>query len=202
MRNLFITICVLLFSLLFYGNIYFWTDENGVKHFSNVTATLNKTLEELKETQPVVQKHPFKVLKIYDGDTIKVSGLDLTFKVRLVGIDSPEIGFNGQPGQPFAQKARHHLIDLLEEQMVAVKSYGTGGYNRQLAEVFVGDKNINLEMIKAGLAQVYRGKRPKGLDSKRYFTEELKAKRINKGMWNQGDAYKSPWQWRKEHPRK
>jgi len=202
MRNFFVTICVLLCSLLFYGNIYFWTDENGVKHFSNVTATLNKTLEELKETQPVFQKHPFKVLKIYDGDTIKVSGLDLTFKVRLVGIDSPEIGFNGQPSQPFAKMARRHLIDLLDEQMVAVKSYGTGGYNRQLAEVFVGDKNINLEMIKAGLAQVYRGKRPQELDSKRYFAEESKARRVKKRMWDQGKSYKSPWQWRKEHPRK
>lgn len=201
MRNVFILSGVLLLSLFLYGNIYFWTDDNGVKHFTNIAPPLNEILEELSESKPVFQHHPFNVLKIYDGDTIKVAGHDLTFKIRLVGIDSPEIGFNGRESQPFSKKARRYLTRLLDGKKVAIQGYGTGGYNRQLAEVFVGDKNINLEMIKAGLAEVYRGKRPQTLDTKRYFEEELNAKRAKKGMWRLGEQYKSPRQWRKEHPR-
>jgi len=204
-------ICFLLFfSFFLFGNIYFWTDENGIKHFSNVAPPLNETVEELTESHVVFKKlssknnkkQIFKVLKVYDGDTIKVAGLDLVFKIRLVGIDSPEIGFKGQKSQPFSQKAKHHLVSLVDNRKIAIKSYGTGPYNRQLAEVFVNEKNINIEMIKAGLAEVYAGRRPKNIDSQLYLKEELKSQRSGKGMWTQGSSYKSPRQWRKEHPRK
>ena len=90
----------------------------------------------------------------------------------------------------------------MDNKKVAIKSYGTGAYNRQLAEVFINGKNINIEMIRAGLAEVYTGRRPKNLDSQIYLKEELKARRAKKGMWIQGRFYKSPRQWRKEHPRK
>lgn len=141
-------------------------------------------------------------MKIFDGDTIKAAGLDLIFTIRLVGIDSPEIGFNGQKTQAFAQKSKEYLINLLNNKMIMLKSYGTGGYNRQLAEVFIDDKNINIEMIRAGLAEVYKGRRPKNFDPQIYIQEESRARQAGKGMWIQGIFYKSPRQWRKEHPRK
>ena len=200
MRNILIGSGVLFLSFFLYGNIYFWTDDKGIKHFTNIAPPLNGVPVEIIESKAGFKNHPFKVIKVYDGDTIKVAGLDLTFKIRLVGIDSPEIGFNGRQSQPFSKKARRYLIQLLDGKKVAIKGYGTGGYNRQLAEVFVGDKNINLEMIKAGLAEVYRGKRPQTLDSKPYFKEETRAKRSKKGMWRLGKHYKSPRQWRREHP--
>ncbi|MCP3872375.1 MAG: DUF4124 domain-containing protein [Desulfobacteraceae bacterium] len=206
--NIYVLI-ILFFSSFFYGNIYFWIDENGTKHYTNTTPPLNGTVEELEESNKVFQKitskknqkQPFKVLKVFDGDTIQVKGIDLVFKIRLVGIDSPEIGYKGQKSQPFSQKARQYLKGLVDDKKVTLKSYGTGGYNRQLAEVFVGNKNINLEMIKSGLAEVYKGKLSKKLAAQIYFQEELKAKHAGLGMWIQEKSYKSPKQWRKEHPR-
>jgi micrococcal nuclease len=199
---------ILFLSFFLYGNIYFWTDENGTKHFSNIAPALNETFEESKESHAVLKKiksnkkQRYKVLKVYDGDTIQVSGLDLTFKIRLVGIDSPEIGYKGQKSQPFSQKAKKYLTSLLNHKKIAIKSYGTGGYNRQLVEIFLDDQNINLKMLQVGLAQVYAGKHPKNFDSKVYKKAEQKAKQAKKGMWVQGFSYKSPGQWRKEHPRK
>lgn len=193
---------ILFLSLFLYGNIYFWTDENGIKHFTNITPPLNETIEEFKESNTVFKNQLFRVLKVFDGDTIKVTGFDLTFKIRLVGIDSPELGFKGQKSQPFSQKAKHYLENLLDNRKIAIQSYGTGAYNRQLAEVFVNNKNINIEMIRAGLAEVYKGRRPKNLDSQIYLEEETSARRAKKGMWIQDSSYKSPRQWRKEHPRK
>ncbi len=202
--------CLLFLSLFLYGNIYFWTDENGTRHFSNITAPLDETVEELAESRVVLQKltagknnhQVFQVLKVYDGDTIKVTGLDLIFKIRLVGIDSPEMGFKDQKSQPFSQKAKQYLAGLVDNKKITLKSYGTGGYNRQLAEVFIGNKNVNIAMVRAGLAEVYKGRRPKNFDSQAYITEESKARRSRKGMWIQRGSYKSPRQWRKEHPRK
>ncbi len=199
---------IIFFSFFLYGNIYFWTDENGTKHFSNITPALNETFEESKESRAVSKKirsnkkQKFTVVKVYDGDTIQVNGLDLIFKIRLVGIDSPEIGYKGQKSQPFSKKAKRYLKSLVDNKKITIKSYGTGGYNRQLAEIFFNGKNINLKMVQAGLAQVYTGKRPKLLDSKAYKRAEQKAKQAKKGMWVQGFSYKSPGQWRKEHPRK
>ncbi len=169
---------LIFFSLFFiYGNIYFWTDENGIRHFSNISPPLDQKAEEINEINEVNdvfsklkskknKKQGFKVVKVFDGDTIKAAGFDLLFKIRLAGIDSPETGFKNKKGQPFAQKAKSYLSRLLNNKEVIVKSHGIGGYNRLLAEVFIGDININLEMVKAGLAEVYRGSRPKTLNAK------------------------------------
>ena len=210
MVKLFFRIFLILFlSLFLYGNIYFWIDENGIKHFTNVAPPKNKAVEEQKESQTVFKKlsskknkaRLFKVVKIFDGDTIKVKGLDLVFKIRLVGIDCPETGFKSRKNQRFSQKAKQYLTHLLDRKRVAIKTYGTDAYNRQLAEVFADDKNINIEMIRAGLAEVYTGRRPKNFDSQTYLKEEEGARQAGKGMWIQGSSYKSPRQWRKENPR-
>ncbi len=210
MIKTFIRIFLVFFlSLFIYGNIYFWIDEKGTKHFTNVSPPLSDLVQEEKESRAVYKTllskknkaHLFKVIRIFDGDTIQVKGLDLIFKIRLVGIDCPETGFNGQQDQPFSQKAKQYLIHLLDHHKVTIKTYGTDVYNRQLAEVFADNKNINLEMIKAGLAEVYTGKLPGKLDSQAYLNEEEIARKTKKGMWTQGHSYKSPRQWRKENPR-
>ena len=33
----------------------------------------------------------FKVTRVYDGDTFRAAGYDIEIKVRLVGIDTPEM---------------------------------------------------------------------------------------------------------------
>ena len=51
------------------------------------------------------------VTYVYDGDTVKLSdGRSL----RIVGIDTPEIGRNDRPSQPYAEAARRMLRELLE----------------------------------------------------------------------------------------
>ncbi|WP_457552106.1 thermonuclease family protein [Desulfobacula sp.] len=201
---------ILLLSLFLLGNIYFWTDKSGTKHFTNVSPPVNESVEEQKESRTVYKKlsskksknQLFKVVKVFDGDTIKVKGLDLIFKIRLVGIDSPEIGFKGRKDQPFCREAKQYLSLLLDHKKVAIKSYGVDAYNRQLAEVFADGKNINLEIVTAGLAEVYKGRWPKNLSSQIYLKKEAMARQDGKGMWAQGNFYKSPRQWRKENPRK
>ncbi len=209
MLKRFLLILTILFSsTVLLGNIYFWVDEDGIRHYSNTSLPQDRNVQELKESQDILKKlsseknksQTFEVLKIYDGDTILVKGLGLTFKIRLVGIDSPETGYKKRPDQPFSKEAKKYLIRLLKNKKIQLESYGTGGYNRQLAEVFLGTENINIKMIQAGLAEVYRGRRPKSLDSDLYFREERKAKNARKGMWTQGSSYKSPKLWRKEHP--
>lgn len=192
------------------GNIYFWTDSKGVRHYSNVSAPANVNVQELEEANAVYQKlnqtspqsQTFKVLKVYDGDSLQVEGLGLVFKIRLAGIDAPEIGYKGQPSQPYSQKSKQYLEQWVGQKVIRLKSHGIGGYNRQLAEVFINGTNVNLEMIKAGLAEVYQGRKPRSLDSETYLAEETKARTAGRGAWSLKAGYQSPRAWRKAHPRK
>jgi len=140
----------------------------------------------------------FKVTRVTDGDTIKVSGNGSATTIRLVGIDAPETSKKKhEPGQPFSQKSTKHLASLVLNKSVVVKSYGTGRYGRTLGVVFVNGMNVNLEMVNAGMAEVYRGRPAHGLDMKPYRQTEAVAKKAGIGIWSLGDKYVSPRDWRK-----
>ena len=63
--------------------------------------------------------------------------------------------------------------------------------------VFVNGTNANLEMVKAGLAEVYRGKQPRYFNAKIYHDAEEEAKKAKRNMWSLGDKYISPREWRR-----
>ena len=140
----------------------------------------------------------FKVTRVVDGDTIKISRDGTTITVRLVGIDAPETSKKkNEPGQPFSRKSTKHLASLVLNKYVTVKSYGTDRYGRTLGVVFVDGVNVSLEMVKVGLAEVYRGKPASGLDMDPYWEAEAAAKKTRTGIWSLGDKYVSPKEWRK-----
>jgi micrococcal nuclease len=198
-------ICLGLFVLLpgicIAGSIYSWIDTQGIKHFSNISPPRKAAVQRLlEENFKGVKGHQFEVVKIFDGDTIQVKGFGLKFTIRLVGIDTPELGRSGQKNQPYGILAKQELTRLLLGKTISLTQYGVGGYNRVLAEIFVGETNLNLEMVRVGLAEVYRGKRPRGLNKDLYIQAEKSAKYALRGMWAQKDRYKSPGLWRKDHP--
>jgi endonuclease YncB( thermonuclease family) len=141
----------------------------------------------------------FKVQKIYDGDSFEATGHNITIKVRLAGIDAPETAYKRKrkPGQPYSEKAKKYLADMIQNKTVNIKGYGTGAYNRQIAEVFVGGKNVGLAMVKAGFAEVYRGRFPKKFAPALYREAEMNARESRQGMWALGSRYVSPKKWRK-----
>jgi len=75
----------------------------------------------------------FKVTRVTDGDTIKVTNNGTTSTIRLVGIDAPEKSKKkNEPGQPFSKKSTKHLTSLVLNKTVDIKSYGVGRYGRTL----------------------------------------------------------------------
>ena len=59
--------------------------------------------------------------------------------------------------------------------------------------------NVNLEMVKQGLAEVYRGRPAKGFDDGPYLKAEAGAREGQRNMWSLGDKYISPSEWRRMH---
>ena len=183
-------------------DVYSWVDENGIRHFSNVSLPHGEQATQIPEAvSAAIDQSNFRVTKVFDGDTVEVQGEDLEFRIRLVAIDSPETGGSKTKGQPYANEAKKVLRQLVQGKNVRLKQYGTGGYNRILAEIFSQGENINLTMVRRGLAEVYRGRLPQILDAGAYRKAEADARRGRIGMWSQGKYYKSPKVWRKENPR-
>ena len=93
-----------------------------------------------------------KVTGIADGDTIiALRQHDRTqHKIRFYGIDSPE------SHQDFGTRAKQFVSDLVFKKDVRVVQKDKERYGRVVGIVYPGDTCINEEIIKAGLAWVYR----------------------------------------------
>lgn len=128
-----------------------------------------------------------KIVKVQDGDTVTLlDSVNTQYKIRLYGIDAPE------KGQPHGDKSKEYISSLIAGKEVIVDVKGTDQYKRILGVVYLGDTNINAEMIRAGYAWNYKYSK-----DKYYIKLQEKAKAENKGLWNDKNAI-DPWQWRKE----
>jgi micrococcal nuclease len=151
-------------------------------------------------TAIVAHAGEYQVSRVIDGDTIEVRKGTVKLNIRLVGIDAPEESHKKyEPGQPFSQKSTQYLAKIALNRSADVKSYGADRYGRVLGEVFVDGNNVNLEMVRAGLAEVYRGKPAPGQDVSPYWDAEDEARKTGKGMWSLGEKYASPREWRRIH---
>ena len=101
-----------------------------------------------------------KVTRVIDGDTVVVD-VDLGFFVtlrdqtlRLAKVNAPEL--KGKTAEEGA-KSKEALRQLVEGKDVVLRTYKSGNdkYGRILAEVFVGDKNVNDWLVTEGLAKPF-----------------------------------------------
>jgi micrococcal nuclease len=131
-----------------------------------------------------------RVARVADGDTVTVITPNQTkLRIRLWGIDAPEtLKGTKFPGQPYGKDAEAYLKQLVEAKRVSVEIYGVDRYQRLLATIFVDGKDINLTMLEAGLAEVYRGPESGNPYKAQYQAAEDASRSARKGMWVQGDA--------------
>jgi endonuclease YncB( thermonuclease family) len=136
------------------------------------------------------------VERVADGDTVVATSENGTrLRIRLLGIDAPEVPRGKTLRQPYAVEARHYLARLVINRSVQVELFGPDVYKRNLAILWVEGTNINVAMVRAGLAEVYRGVRCKVFC--RELTEaEARAQGEHVGMWAL-DEYESPAKYRK-----
>lgn len=112
-----------------------------------------------------------EVDRVIDGDTIVVG----EESVRLLGINSPE------KGEEYYEKAKEFLEGLILDANVRLE-YGQpkyDKYHRVLAFVFIGNTNINIELVRWGLANVYILKDKKYEDELKGAWEECIEKNVN-----------------------
>jgi len=97
---------------------------------------------------------PVLVRAVVDGDTIDVAGVG---RVRLLGIDAPEVGHGLATSAPFAEEAKERLTGLLWHRWVRLEQDAekVDVYNRHLAYVMTEDGQfVNALLVREGLARV------------------------------------------------
>ena len=142
-----------------------------------------------------------QVKKIYDGDTIGVV-LDGRFeKIRLIGIDAPELD-----QRPWGRKAKEYLESLLAVANSRISlEYDIeqrDKYGRILAYIWIQDgRMLNEEMLEKGFAVLFTfPPNVKYVDRLRAAQKKVRENKI--GIWGENGLQERPYDYRKEHPRR
>ena len=90
------------------------------------------------------------IASCYDGDTCTTTTGE---RVRLACIDTPElVGKRAEPAP--AKAARDHLRNLVVGKKVGIRRITEDRYGRTVAELFVGERNVQQEMVAIGHAEI------------------------------------------------
>ena len=129
------------------------------------------------------------IIGVQDGDTLTVLRQDEIIRVRLSGVDCPE------KNQPFGAEAHSFTADLALGQTATVLGEKRDRYGRVVATVVLpGGRNLNHELVAAGLAWWYREFVPGNRTLERLESE---ARDRRRGLWAMAGQV-PPWEWRKQ----
>jgi endonuclease YncB( thermonuclease family) len=114
-----------------------------------------------------------RVVRVPDGDSLEVVMEGERRRIRIFGIDAPELG------QPWSRRARE-------------------AYDRTVAEIYAGDVCVACELVRAGHAWVYRRYDP----DPSLLALEDEARASGRGLWGLPASERTPpWEWRRENRR-
>lgn len=129
-----------------------------------------------------------KVISIPDGDTLTViNSSNKKIKIRLAGIDAPELK------QKYGYTSRDYLRKITSGKKLTYKIHSKDDYGRVVAILYADDKDLNYEMIKAGLAWHYKYY----YKSKKYSEAEKNARKEKLGLWQDNNP-QAPWDFRRQ----
>ncbi|AOV95052.1 hypothetical protein AQV86_03965 [Nanohaloarchaea archaeon SG9] len=140
-----------------------------------------------------------KVTDVIDGDTVEINLNGTVEKVRLLGVDTPEVHVKVKPGKyrdipdtertrkclrKWGEKASQYAKNKLSGKNVEFKtdplSDTRGNYGRILGYVKTNDTNFNHRLVEKGLAQVYESDFSQ---LERFQKAEKEAQEQLKGLW-------------------
>jgi len=135
------------------------------------------------------ERNAFAVVRVVDGDTLHLDAPDgegRTTKVRLLGIDAPEMGDAANKPMYFAEEATRFATDLALRKVVTIYLDERAGtrdkYDRLLAYVELPDgRFLNEELLLGGY--VYADLRFRHSYYHKYKQLEASARATKAGLW-------------------
>ena len=130
-----------------------------------------------------------RVVDVHDGDTLTVLVDREEVKVRLEGIDAPELG------QRYGKRSKRSLADICIGKHARVSEQNHGHHGRILGVVLCGDVEANSTQVLRGMAWVFDRYVPDGSPLYRLQDD---AKSRQRGLWADRQPV-APWEWRASH---
>ncbi len=147
-----------------------------------VRETVKETVKETETASETIQEKNYeeaKCVSVIDGDTIKIKdSAGNIYKVRYIGIDTPE------KGQPFYQEAKKANESLVLNKTVRLEKdvSETDKYGRLLRYVYVDDLFVNAFLVAEGFAVILTI--PPDVKHSEYFLGlQKEARQAGKGLW-------------------
>lgn len=129
-----------------------------------------------------------RLIWVTDGDSLRVLVRGQDMEVRLADVDAPE------REQPHGWESKLQLIDLVRGQHIVLAPQDVDQYGRIVARVWVGELDVNRELVRSGAAWFY----PEYADDESLYDEEQAARKERRGLWALPLADRiEPWEWRK-----
>lgn len=132
------------------------------------------------------------VKSVYDGDTLTAHCPEGEVKVRVFGIDAPEMG-----QKPWGVQSRDVFRGLANHGgTIRLRVADQDRYGRTVAQVFAGERDLGLEMVQQGRAIVYAQYN----DSPVYQQAQTEAQQARRGVWEKSGGQQDPAAWRRLNP--
>lgn len=132
---------------------------------------------------PLEPETPYVVQRTIDGDTLLLANRT---RVRLIGIDTPELAHNDQPAEPFAEAAAQWLDERVTGKAVSLEfdfeRYDQ--YDRTLAYVYLSDTLLNEEIIRQGYSRAQLQYNYSARMKKHFRKAEEEARNAKRGIWS------------------
>jgi endonuclease YncB( thermonuclease family) len=130
-----------------------------------------------------------KVIEVNSGDVITIFNLNRPVRVKLMGIDAPEMN------QTFGAVAKKHLSDLVFEKSVVVEYAGIAADSSLTGRVLLNDADIGAQMIRDGAAwfDPNNGNRLGPTNREVYQQSEQAARSEKRGLWQEENPV-APWE--------
>lgn len=139
-----------------------------------------------------------RIQHLSDGDSFVVRTEDgRRVTVRLSAIDAPE------KAQPFGDVSRRSLLAMVEGKSLTITPIKRDPYGRTVARVLVGEIDIGLAQVRAGMAWHYKRYESEQTPRERreYTSAEQRARDSGLGLWAQPEPV-PPWRFREQQRRR
>ena len=127
---------------------------------------------------------PAVVTRVVDGDTIRVQIDGEEYRVRYIGIDTPETGESGSPAECFSREATERNRELVAGRTVGLERdvSETDTFDRLLRYVWIEDRMVNAALLEGGfaLASTYP---PDVKNSELFAYLQAQAREASRGLW-------------------
>lgn len=139
-------------------------------------------------TTPAQSAQAAHVTAVIDGDTIRVRTDGRTERVRLLGINAPELAHDGNPEQCGGTAARTALDRLIWDQDVTLhtdpRADNRDRYGRLLRYVTAAGHDVGMQLIQAGRASAYYpASEPAPAKNGSYRAAQQAAEHARDGQW-------------------